>query len=380
MDQQLVRDVASALAEIYRALEERSGECDSSTVREAATLVDRQVSLVDRSLTDNESSESNQEFITDLVNLICQSQPTRYQFSLSDNSVLVFNLAEGNIDLLASTEEMAQKWDELQGAIEREPRDAASTGHVGTTGAANTTESLDEDNRGLDEDNRDRLPPPGWEEDLLVSESLLPPFYLPADYDGADPVFLQIVLGHPLRPVLLMSMNTTPAPVATVGEDLWPIYGWPSDIIVWWEDSPEEDFNEAAERALDSLGAKPISSVEIDGEERILYQLPEAWRSGILEDDHPILEAFLEEEEKVEDDLTYVPSFEEVMAEVREVDPPEELIEYDKSRGLEAVPPDPFIPEEEEEVEFEKPELRLVDGVRYHKEKCRPLRHGNRWN
>ncbi len=345
MDQQLVHEVVSALAEIYGVLDERRRDCDPR-VREGSILIDRKVAFVDQRLTGHKAPEANQEFITDLTNQICWSPQTVYQFSLSDNSILVFNLAESVIDLTPTTKEMAQKWDEVERFV------AART-----TSGAKTTGNGD----------ADVLPPPGWEDDPLVMESLLPPFYLPADYDGVDPVFLQIVLGHPLRPVLLMPTNTTPVRVGAEGDDAWPLYAWPTDIIVWWQDSPDEEFNKAAERALDKLGAQPVSAVEIEGEERIFYQLLETWHFGMSEDDQPILEAFFEEEEKIDDDLTYVPSVAEVKAEIREAKLPKELIEYDKSRGLEAASADPFVPEIEEEVDFEEPELRLVDGLGYDK-------------
>lgn len=368
MDSKLVREISSALAEVYEALESQSQDCDPDSANKVAALVEKRVSTIDHYLTGTSFSGADEEFVSDLATFICEAPPS-YKFSLSDNSVLIFNVTLGDVNLQASSEEMAKKWDEIHEAV-------AVQGGQATLGSYSLFEGLDAVG------SEEALPPPAWNDDPLMLDSILPPFYLPTDYDGIEPVFFQLLLGHPLRPVLLMATKTTPTRVATIGEDTWPIYGWPSDIIVWWEDSSDEEFNEAAERALDRLGAKEISIVEIDGEERVLYQLPEAWRSGLLDEDHSILETFFEEEEKIDDDLSYVPTRKEVLAEIVEAKIPadEDLIEYDKAEGLSPLPPDNDTEEIEEETDFQKPELRLVDGLRYHKANRRPGRAVNKWN
>lgn len=369
MEQSAVQKLTSTLVAIYEALAQQFEDCEA-----AARTVDKELAAADQILTNSSQQAGDPEFVEDLVQLICRENPSTYKFSLSDNSVLIINLDWQDVDLLAATSEVKSKWDEYQNILSN----SSSYKSVGSQRA--DAESADE------EDMEDRLDDPSgdWNGDPLFTESILPPFFLPEDYDGTQPVFMTMLLGHPLRPVLLLPINTNPEKLLTPqDEDAWPIYGWPTNLIIWWEDSPDEEFNIAAERALERLGAEEVKVVEIDGAERVIYELPEEFsHTGVLPEDNPILEVFFEEEQNIDDDLSYVPSREEVLAEVKEANIPEDenLLEYDKSRGLQLVEYEEALGEEPiADDEFQKPELRLVEGVRYHRANRR-LRPRTRWN
>lgn len=344
------------LRDLYEAVEEGQ-DCEHPGASRIATLIDQKIGELDQVLTGTQFTP-NEEFQSDLTKMLCRGTSNAFKFSLSDGSIVVVDPAWESIELLSEVPETQKKWNQIQNELGR-------TKNVGSIDNPNAdAEDVASD---LDDWETSDAPalPPGWDEDPLMQESVLPPFYLPLHYDGVQPVYMTMLLGHPQRPVLLMPAKAEPARVALVQGDTWPIYAWPSDIIIWWQDSPDEEYNEAALRALERIGAEETETIMVGGEERTIYQLPDPWRSGLIDDDHPVLEAFLEEEQKIDDDLSYVPPIEEIEQEYDISELPEEPLEYGKTPALKSVPYRKEKSVDPEDYDFWKPQLRLVDGVGY---------------
>ncbi len=168
--------------------------------------------------------------------------------------------------------------------------------------------------------------PPNDDEYLMV-DSLKPEFWLDEDYEGVIPLhFNELAVGHPFRPLLVVAFAAQAEDAGDLIAEDWPLYTYPSKYLIWYEDSPHEEFNDAAWKALQKIGAKESGSIEFGGKERLVFELPKPFESGLLPKDGKIIDAFLKEESKIDEFLNEVPTLQEVKAAVRQVELPEELI------------------------------------------------------